>query len=99
MTQEYKVLVGGKWCEATSGERMEVINPANGRPFASVPKCGPEDVDRAVEAALEAHPAWAGRPMSERSKVLLKLSQLGEQLGKLSVQRLIVREEFDCRLQ
>lgn len=87
MTQEYKVLVGGKWCEATSGERMEVINPANGRPFASVPKCGPEDVDGAVEAALEAHPAWAGRPMSERSKVLLKLSQLIrdhlEELAKL----------------
>jgi acyl-CoA reductase-like NAD-dependent aldehyde dehydrogenase len=66
---------------------MEVINPANGRPFASVPKCGPEDVNKAVAAALVAGPGWAGRPVSERSKILLKLSQLVrdhlEELAKL----------------
>jgi acyl-CoA reductase-like NAD-dependent aldehyde dehydrogenase len=76
MLQEYKVLIGDKWCEAASGERMEVVNPANGKAFASVPKCGPEEVNKAVAAALEAGPGWAGRPMFERSKLLLKLSQL-----------------------
>jgi len=85
MTLEFKVLIGGKGREAVSGEWMEVINPANGKPFASVPRCGPQDVDRAVGAALEAHPAWAGRPMSDRSKVLLKLSQLiRDHLGELA---------------
>ena len=46
MAGEYKVLIDGKWCEAEGGERMEVVNPANGRPFASVPKCGPGDVNK-----------------------------------------------------
>ncbi len=76
MTDEYKVLIGGKWCEAASGERMEVTNPANGKPFASVPRCGPEDVEKAVAAAVKAAPEWGERPVSERSKLLLKLSQL-----------------------
>jgi acyl-CoA reductase-like NAD-dependent aldehyde dehydrogenase len=76
MAREYKVLIGGEWCEAVKGERMEVTNPANGKPFASVPKCGPEDVDKAVDAALTAGPDWAGKPMAERSKALLRLSQL-----------------------
>lgn len=87
MMREFKMLIGGKSCEAVSLERMEVINPATGKAFASVPKCGPEDVDRAVEAALEAGPDWAGRPMSDRSKMLHKLAQLirdhGEELATL----------------
>jgi acyl-CoA reductase-like NAD-dependent aldehyde dehydrogenase len=76
MTANYKVLIGGEWHEAASGERMEVVNPANGRPFATVPKCGPEDVERAVKAAVNAGPEWAGRPVAERSKALLRLSAL-----------------------
>lgn len=76
MIKEFKMLVDGESCEAASRERMEVTNPATGKAFASVPKCGPEDVDRAVAAAAEAAPDWAGRPMSDRSKRLLKLSEL-----------------------
>lgn len=74
--QEYKMLIGDAWEEAASGERMAVVNPADDKAFAFVPKSGPEDVDKAVAAALEAGPDWANRPVSDRSKILLRLSAL-----------------------
>jgi acyl-CoA reductase-like NAD-dependent aldehyde dehydrogenase len=76
MIKEFKMLIDGESCEALSRQRMDVVNPATGKAFASVPKCAPEDVDRAVTAALEAAPDWAGRPMADRSKRLLKLADL-----------------------
>ena len=76
MAKEYKMLIGGEWVGALSGATTKVINPANGEVVGIVPKCGPDDVDRAVAAAVKAGPEWAAKTMGERSKVLLKLSQL-----------------------
>ena len=87
MSTEFKVLIGGEWVEAASGARANVINPATGEVIASVPKCDAADVDRAVAASLKAAPEWAAKTVGERSKVLLKLSQVimahHEELAKL----------------
>lgn len=76
MAEDYKVLIGGQWVGAASGETMNVVNPANGQIVATAPKCGKAEVDQAVNAAAAAFPQWAGMPVSERSKTILKLSQL-----------------------
>ena len=76
MAKEYKVLINGEWVAATSKEKFGVINPANGQVVGVVPKCNSKDVDKAVGAAHRAAPAWAAKTMAERSKVLLKISQL-----------------------
>lgn len=76
MAEEYKVLIGGEWVSAVSGETIEIVNPANGQVIATAPKCGPEDVEAAVSAAHGALAEWAGKTVGERSKALLKLSQL-----------------------
>ena len=60
-TTQYKILIGGELADAASGETMEVIAPATGETIAEVPRCGAEDVDRAVEAAQAAAPEWLGR--------------------------------------
>ncbi len=87
MVEQVKAFIGGEYVEALSGEMMEVLNPANGQIIARVAKCGPEDVDKAVKAAVQAGPAWASKTVGERSKVLLKLSQIimahHEDLAKL----------------
>jgi acyl-CoA reductase-like NAD-dependent aldehyde dehydrogenase len=87
MSKEYSMLINGKWVKAKSGETSKVINPANGQEVAIVPKCAPSDVDIAVKAAHEAAPAWAQKTVTERSKILLKMSQLvmghQEELAKL----------------
>jgi acyl-CoA reductase-like NAD-dependent aldehyde dehydrogenase len=52
--REYKMLIGGEWVDAQSGETFESINPYTGRVWATAPEAGDEDVDRAVGAAREA---------------------------------------------
>ena len=74
----YKNFVGGEWVDAASGETMEVINPATGETIADVPKCGAEDVDRAVAAAAKALPDWLEATPKDRSELLHKLADVLE---------------------
>lgn len=76
MIKEFRAVIGGDKVSAVSGETMDIINPANGTAIAKAPKCGIEEVNMAVDAAAKAAPEWASKPVGERSKVLLKLSQL-----------------------
>ena len=86
----YQQFIGGKWVDATSGDTLEVINPANDQLIARVPKSASEDVDRAVEAADAAFPAWGSTTPAERSSALLKLADAiearGEEIGRLESQ-------------
>jgi 1-pyrroline dehydrogenase len=75
----HKVFIAGKFEESSSGETMEVLNPATGETIADVPKCSAEDVDRAVAAARAALPDWLDTTPGERSAVLLKLADILEE--------------------
>lgn len=83
----YKNFVGGEWVDALSGETMEVMNPATGETVAEVPRCSAGDVDRAVEAASKALPAWLDSTPKERSELLHKLADVldenAEELAQL----------------
>jgi 1-pyrroline dehydrogenase len=82
---QYKILIGGEFADAASGETMEVIAPATGETIAEVPRCGAEDVDRAVEAAQAAAPEWLEKTPKERSELLHKLADvLDEHAEELS---------------
>ncbi|HEY3577392.1 MAG TPA: gamma-aminobutyraldehyde dehydrogenase, partial [Gaiellaceae bacterium] len=84
---QYKILIGGEFADAASGETMEVIAPATGETIAEVPRCGAEDVDRAVEAAQAAAPEWLEKTPKERSELLHKLADVmdehAEELAQL----------------
>src|SRR5919197_3056441 len=71
-----QVFIGGEWTDAADGSTMEVLNPATGETIAEVPRCGAEDVDRAVEAAKRALPEWLDATPGERAELLLKLAQV-----------------------
>jgi acyl-CoA reductase-like NAD-dependent aldehyde dehydrogenase len=83
----YKAFIGGEWADAASGETMEVIAPATGEVIAEVPRCGAEDVDRAVEAAKAVLPDWLEKTPKERSELLHRLADLidenAEELAQL----------------
>ncbi|MGH3000895.1 MAG: aldehyde dehydrogenase family protein, partial [Gaiellaceae bacterium] len=81
-TETYKCFIGGEWADAASGETMEVVNPATGETIAEVPRCGAEDVDRAVDAAAKALPAWLDATPKERSELLHKLADVLEENGE-----------------
>ena len=75
-----RMLIGADWCDALSGRRLEVRDPATAEVVTTVPAAGPEDVDRAVKAARAAFESreWgAARPV-DRERWLLKLADLLE---------------------
>jgi 1-pyrroline dehydrogenase len=75
----YKAFIGGELADAASGETMEVIAPATGETIAEVPRCGAEDVDRAVEAAKKVLPEWLDKTPKDRSELLHKLADVLEE--------------------
>ncbi len=65
-----RALIGGNWCEAESGQRLEVVDPATGRSIGSVPEMGAVETGHAIEAAATALPGWRQRPAKARGQLL-----------------------------
>ena len=86
-TMSYKVLIGGAFADAASGETMDVIAPATGEVIARVPQCSEEDVDRAVEAARAAYESWSEKTPKDRSELLHRMADVmdehAEELSQL----------------
>ena len=66
--------IDGEWRRAAGRDRIEVVNPADERPIASVPAGTAEDVDAAVLAARVALPAWAETPPGKRAALIAALA-------------------------
>jgi phenylacetaldehyde dehydrogenase len=83
------MLIGGDWVDAASGERFDTLDPATGEVLASIPKGGPEDIDRAVKAARRAFEdgPWSRMNPSERGLVVHRIGDLilehGDELAEL----------------
>jgi aldehyde dehydrogenase (NAD+) len=85
--KNYRLYVDGVWVDSVSGETFPSDNPAKPKQILGIFQKGcKEDVDRAIEAADKAFPAWSGTPAPKRGLVLLKAAQLlrknKEQLAK-----------------
>jgi acyl-CoA reductase-like NAD-dependent aldehyde dehydrogenase len=74
----YKMFIGGEWTDAASGATFETTNPFTGKPWALIPRAGPEDVDRAVRAAHKAFTEgdWPKLTATQRGALLRKLADL-----------------------
>ncbi|BCI53564.1 gamma-aminobutyraldehyde dehydrogenase [Mycolicibacterium litorale] len=59
-----------------SGRERVLVNPATGRPTATVSESTVDEAARAVAAAAEAFPEWSGRTAGERARVLLRWADL-----------------------
>src|SRR6184192_952401 len=70
--------IDGEWVDAASGATFESVSPANGETIGVFPKSGPEDVDRAVEAAKAAFEDWRLVPAPKRGEILFRLAQVLE---------------------
>ncbi len=75
-----KLLIGGEWVDAASGETFATINPATGEELTQLALAGPQDVDRAVKAARQAyeHGPWSKFSGEERGHLLWKVADLIE---------------------
>jgi acyl-CoA reductase-like NAD-dependent aldehyde dehydrogenase len=69
------MLIDGKWSASASGAVLDVENPAKRRRIADIPRGAAEDVDRAVQAAQKAFPAWSKIPPRQRGRMLLRIAE------------------------
>jgi betaine-aldehyde dehydrogenase len=76
------ILVGGRWEPARSAVTREIHNPATGERIGVAADCGPDDVDRAVQAARRAQDAWWRTPGVEKAIALRKVGEAIRHMGK-----------------
>src|SRR6202012_1200902 len=70
-----KIYINGAWVPSTGKGTLEVIDSGTEEVFATIPEGTAEDVDKAVEAAAAAFPAWAATSRGGRGK---RLKRTGE---------------------
>jgi malonate-semialdehyde dehydrogenase (acetylating) / methylmalonate-semialdehyde dehydrogenase len=79
--------IGGRTVAGTSGRSGPVYNPAKGQQAAEVDFASVEEIDRAVQAAKAAFPAWRAMSLSRRTELFFRIRQLvhehREDLAKL----------------
>jgi len=75
---KYQTVIGGDWVDSVSGQFFETDNPYTGKPWALIPRCTAEDVDRAVRAAHAAFTTgpWPKLTASQRGALLRRLGDL-----------------------
>lgn len=75
--REYGQFINGEMVPSTSSRFIERVNPATGNPIARWPEGTAEDVDRAVNAAVESFDdgRWSELTASQRSDVLRKVAE------------------------
>lgn len=69
-----RLFIGGEFVDALDGDTIEVIDPHDASLLASVAQAKAADVDRAVEAAVQAAPGWARMAAADRGRLLLRLA-------------------------
>jgi aldehyde dehydrogenase (NAD+) len=73
----YKLLIDGKWIDATGGETIPVFAPSTGLPFATIARGTAVDIDSAVRAARAALGGpWGKLTATERGRILSNMSAL-----------------------
>ncbi|GGR84027.1 aldehyde dehydrogenase family protein [Streptomyces nojiriensis] len=75
----YDHFIGGEYVPPARGRYFENPSPVNGRVFAEVARGTAEDVERALDAAHAAAPAWGRTSVAERSSILLRIADRTEQ--------------------
>jgi aldehyde dehydrogenase (NAD+) len=75
MTVDHKqLLINNEWRAASSGQTMDVVNPATEEVIASVASAGGDDLDAAVESARAAlNGPWGRMSARERGRLVRKL--------------------------
>lgn len=68
--------INGGFYDPASNKWIDNYQPSTGEIYGKIPNSGKEDVEKAYQAAKKAFPGWSNTPLNERSKILLKISQL-----------------------
>lgn len=81
LNRPFQMLIDGRWTDSSSGETIDVVNPADGSVIAKIPAGTAHDVDRAVAAARRAFEdgPWPAMTPGNRAKLLWRIADLMEE--------------------
>ncbi|ROQ03244.1 succinate-semialdehyde dehydrogenase/glutarate-semialdehyde dehydrogenase [Rathayibacter sp. PhB93] len=71
-----QLLIGGAWVDGSGGGTIDVEDPATGEVIRTIADATPEDGLRALDAAVEAGPAWAATAPRKRAEILRRAFDL-----------------------
>lgn len=70
--------INGQYENPVSKQWIDNYCPANGEVYGQIPNSSKEDVENAYQSAKSAFPSWSQSTLEERSKILIKISELLE---------------------
>jgi len=73
---ELALLIDGEWLGAEGRSTLPVLNPASNATLGELPMATPADLDRALDAAGRAFPAWRATAPGERQAILERAAAL-----------------------
>ena len=71
-------LINGNFHNPVQNEWLDNYCPASGEVYGQLPNSSKEDVENAFIAAQSAFPSWSQTTLEERSRILIKISELLE---------------------
>lgn len=74
----HQLFINGQFVDALDGQTLATLNPHDNSVIAEVAMAGRADIDRAVQAAQRAFPAWSRMAAADRGRILLRLADLIE---------------------
>jgi acyl-CoA reductase-like NAD-dependent aldehyde dehydrogenase len=77
--EAFPAFVGGREMAATNGATVATHDPGSGQHLGDIHDLDAVEVDRAVDIATAAFPAWSMMPLEKRSELLLKFADTIEQ--------------------
>jgi succinate-semialdehyde dehydrogenase / glutarate-semialdehyde dehydrogenase len=87
-----RLYIDGEWCDAKSGETINVVNPATGDTIGTVARAGTVDLERAVAASRHGFATWRKLTALERAATMRKAAVLIRERAD-SIARLMTQEQ------
>jgi len=78
LEQKTDFYIDGAWRAPLEAKTIEVINPADEKPYAVISAGSSQDIDLAVAAARKAFPTWSETPAEERIGYIRRLVEIYE---------------------
>ncbi|MBQ8098033.1 MAG: aldehyde dehydrogenase [Bacteroidaceae bacterium] len=94
--KDLKMYINGTFRESRSGKWIDVLNPSTEEVISRQPEGTIEDVEEALDAAVEAQKAWADTPAIERAAYLKKMAE-GIRKREAEFVDIIMREQGKTR--
>ncbi len=87
----YQNFIGGDWVPPAGGQYFEALSPVNGQPFCEVARSTAADIDKALDAAHAAAPAWGRTSPAQRAVILNAIADVIE----ANLEKIALAESWD----